>query len=139
MSQHPSRRLPLLRTLASPWGAFGAGLLGLALAIVLAVPVTAASKPPPPPPRQVLYDPDPATCKPASLQQGFQQQLLPWADQPAHVQAKLRQVQLEMMAATLQRCVSKGLLTPEQAGALQRELTQAQPGGATASPSGARP
>jgi hypothetical protein len=128
-----------LRTLASPWGAFGAGLLGLALAIVLAVPVTAASKPPPPPPRQVLYDPDPATCKPASLQKGFQQQLLPWADQPAQVQAKLRQVQLELMGATLQRCVSKGLLSLEQEGALRRELTQAQPDGAMASPSGARP
>jgi hypothetical protein len=64
---------------------------------------------------------------------------LPWADQPAQVQAKLRQVQLELMGATLQRCVSKGLLSPEQAGALRRELTQAQPDGAMASPSGARP
>ncbi len=126
-------RLPLGRALAGIGWALGAGTASL----TLQTPVTAADMPPPPPPRQVLYDPDPAVCQPAPLQSSFQQQLLPWADQPAAVQARLRQVQLEMLHATLQRCVSKGLLSPEAASSLEQNLAQGGP--EPIQPSGARP
>ncbi len=102
-----------------------------------ALPAAAATMPPPPPPRQVLYDPDPAICQPAALQSSFQQQLRPWSDQPAAVQARLRQVQLEMLQATLKRCVSKGLLSPEAASSLEKTLGQSGP--EVVQPSGARP
>lgn len=107
------------------------------LAVVLALPVAASEMPPPPPPRQKLYDPDPEVCKAAALRTTFQQQLLPWADQPAKVQASLRQVQLEMLRATLKRCVAKGLMGAEQAGAIERELGEA--GATPIQPSGALP
>ncbi len=107
------------------------------MSVTMAEPGLAASMPPLPPARQVLYDPDPATCKPASLQSNFQKQLLPWADQPAAVQARLRQLQLEMLQATLQRCVRKGLLTAEQVNSLEQAL--GLPSEQPAQPSGARP
>ena len=131
------RRLGCAAQLWQPWAPSRLRLLlaGSALSVSMAAPGLAASMPPLPPARQVLYDPDPAICKPASLQNNFRQQLLPWADQPAAVQAKLRQVQLELLQATLQRCVSKGLLSPEQAGTLGKELL----GEAPTQPSGARP
>ena len=133
MSCAARHRLPLGRALAGIGWALGAGIASLGLQ----APVPAADMPPPPPPRQVLYDPDPAVCKPVSLQSSFQQQLLPWADQPAAVQARLRQVQLEMLHATLQRCLSKGLLSPEEAGSLEKSLGQGGP--EPIQPSGARP
>jgi len=127
--RHPLQRL----TSSALCGALQAALV----AVVLAHPVAASNMPPPPPPRQKLYDPDPEICKASALQSSFQQQLLPWADQPAQVQARLRELQLEMLRATLKRCVGKGLMSVEQAGTLERELGQA---GATPNqPSGARP
>ena len=97
----------------------------------------AASKPPLPPARPVHYDPDPDICQPAALQKSFQLQLLPWADQPPAVQARLRQVQLEMLQATLQRCISKGLLSPDAARNLEQTLKTS--GSEAVQPSGARP
>ena len=105
--------------------------------IVLMLPASIALAQPPPPPRQKLYDPDPEVCKATALRTTFQQQLLPWADQPAKVQASLREVQLEMLRATLKRCVDKGLMGAEQAGAIERELGEA--GATPIQPSGARP
>ena len=133
MSCTARRRLPLERALAGMGSVLGAGVANL----TLQAPAPAATMVPPPPPRQVLYDPDPAVCKPVSLQSSFQQQLLPWVDQPAAVQARLRQVQLEMLHATLQRCLSKGLLSPEEAGSLEKSLGQGGP--EPIQPSGARP
>ncbi len=130
MNQHHSL---LWRTSTAACGVLKAGLV----AIVLVLPAAAAEKPPPPPPHQKIYDPDPEICKTSALQSTFQQQLLPWADQPATVQARLRELQLEMLRATLKRCVDKGLMSTEQATAIARELGQA--GANPIQPSGARP
>ncbi|MCX5948160.1 MAG: hypothetical protein NTY67_08275 [Cyanobacteria bacterium] len=116
------------------------GATASALAICCSTPMPAAiaaSKPPLPPARPVHYDPDPDICQPAALQRSFQLQLLPWADQPAAVQARLRQVQLEMLQATLQRCISKGLLSPDAARNLEQTLGTSGP--EAVQPSGSRP
>lgn len=134
--RHQGSGSPRRRPWARCWLTLVLG--GAALPVTMAEPGLAASMPPLPPARQVLYDPDPATCKPASLQSNFQKQLLPWADQPAAVQASLRQLQLEMLQATLQRCVRKGLLTPEQVSSLEQALGL-PPGEPPTQPSGARP
>ncbi len=73
------------------------------------------SRPQPPPPRTQHYDPDASTCKPEQLESGFRRQLLPWADQSEAVLNRLRQVQAEMLRASLRRCQQRGLLTPDQA------------------------
>ncbi|MFM7314922.1 MAG: hypothetical protein ACKO0M_17480 [Cyanobium sp.] len=82
------------------------------------------------PTRVEQFDPDAQVCRPEAIRSGFFRQLLPWADQPAPVLARLRDVQLEMTRATLQRCVSRGLMTAAQARQLEQELA-AQPPGAT--------
>jgi hypothetical protein len=98
------------------------------------------AKPPPPASRPVYYDPDPLTCQPASIRSGFERQLEPYADQSEAVLQQLRQVQLELTAATLRRCVAKGLMTPEGASALETELLRpgarsgAQPSGPSTRP-----
>ena len=48
----------------------------------------------------------------------------PEAHQGDAVLARLRQIQLEMTAKTLSRCVSRQLLSPEQAAQLSRELAE---------------
>jgi hypothetical protein len=70
--------------------------------------------------------------------------MLPWADQPEAVQARLRQLQAELTVGSLRRCVAKGLLTEQQARVLAAILqlpASAQPASAAgeASGSSARP
>lgn len=100
--------------------------LACGLAVVIAEPAPGVAqgraKPPPPASRPVYYDPDPLTCQPASIRSGFERQLEPYADQSEAVLQQLRRVQLELTAATLRRCVAKGLMTPEGASALEAEL-----------------
>ena len=79
---------------------------------------------PPPASRQTLYDPDLSTCDSERIRTAFQQQLQPFSDQGDAVLARLRQIQLEMTAKTLSRCVSRQLLSPEQAAQLSRELAE---------------
>ena len=79
-------------------------------------------QPPPPASRQMLYDPDLSTCDSERIRTAFEQQLQPFADQGDAVLARLRQIQLEMTAKTLRRCVSRQLLSPDQAAQLSREL-----------------
>jgi len=79
---------------------------------------------PPPASSQTLYDPDLSTCDSERIRTAFQQQLQPFADQGDAVLAYLRQIQLEMTAKTLSRCVSRQLLSPEQAAQLSRELAE---------------
>jgi hypothetical protein len=92
----------------------------------ITLPVRSAAqgraKPPPPASRPVYYDPDPLTCQPAIIRSGFERQLQPYADQSEAVLQQLRRVQLELTAATLRRCVARGLMTPESASALEAEL-----------------
>jgi len=76
------------------------------------------------PTRVERFNPDQQVCQPARIKAGFASQLRPWADQPPAVLEQLRRVQLEMTQATLQRCVSKGLLKPSEAAELERQLLQ---------------
>ncbi len=99
-------------------------LLVLALGGALAAgrATAAPSRPVPPPPRKEVYDPDRSTCQSDHLVSSFRQQLLPWADQPERVQERLRALQAEMLRASLRRCVERGLLSPSQASAVERQL-----------------
>lgn len=97
----------------------------------------------PQPTRVERFNPDQQVCQPQQIKAGFARQLQPWADQPPAVLEQLRRVQLQMTRATLQRCVSKGLLKPAEAAELERQLLQPagapgpSPGAAAATP--ARP
>jgi len=96
--------------------------------MALAVPAGGITTPLPT--RVERFNPDQQVCLPETIRASFATQLLPWADQPAAVLAQLRRVQLEMTQATLQRCVSKGLLQADQASELERQLGLEVPGGA---------
>jgi hypothetical protein len=80
------------------------------------------SRPQPPPPPIQRFDPDASTCRPEELENGFRRQLLPWADQSEAVLNRLRQVQAEMLRASLRRCQQRGLLTPDQALKVEQRL-----------------
>ncbi|MFN7629849.1 MAG: hypothetical protein ACK5Q7_00690 [Cyanobacteriota bacterium] len=79
-----------------------------------------------------LYDPDPQACQMEVIRQSFRANLLPWQDQPAVVQQRLRQLQAAMTLDSLRECQAKGLLQPEQVKALvvELELTPPPPAGA---------
>lgn len=67
--------------------------------------------------------PSPAQpSRPEELESGFRRQLLPWADQSEAVLNRLRQVQAEMLRASLRRCQQRGLLTPDQALGVEQRL-----------------
>lgn len=103
----------------------------------LAVPAAGLSIPPPT--RVERFNPDQQVCQPLAIKNGFARQLQPWADQPPAVLEQLRRVQSEMTRATLQRCVSKGLLQPAEASQLERDLGLQVGSGGTASPIPAAP
>jgi hypothetical protein len=109
-----------------------AALVSLVPTVSTAAPA-GPTRPQPPPSRKELYDPDQATCQPASVERTFAEQLRPWADQPEPVQARLRLLQAEMLRGSLQRCVSRGLLSVADAQALEQRLLAAP------QPSGQRP
>lgn len=88
-----------------------------------------------PPARPTHYDPDPITCQPDVIRSGFERQLQPFADQSPAVLQRLRQVQVELTAASLRRCVERGLLSREQASALAAELLSTSPPEAQPRPS----
>lgn len=104
----PTARLLLLLTLG---GALAAGRAA-----------AGTSRPEPPPPRKEVYDPDRRTCQSDHLVNSYRQQLLPWVDQPVHVQQRLRALQAEMLHSSLRRCVERGLLSPTEASAVERQL-----------------
>jgi hypothetical protein len=79
-------------------------------------------QPPPPASRPTLYDPDPLTCQADSIRKEFERQLAPFADQSPAVLKRLRQVQAELLTATLQRCVTRGLMDQPTARTLTTEL-----------------
>jgi hypothetical protein len=79
-------------------------------------------QPDPPRSRPRIYEPDDQACQASSIESAFHQHLRPWADQPEEVQARLRQLQGEMTRTSLSRCVSKGLMTAEQARDIEARL-----------------
>ena len=81
-------------------------------------------QPPTPASRPTVYDPDLSTCNQELIRTAFHQQLQPFADQGEAVLGRLRQIQLEMTAKTISRCVKRQLLSPEQAAQLSRELAE---------------
>jgi hypothetical protein len=88
-----------------------------------------------------VYDPDRSTCQSDHLVNSFRQQLQPWADQPERVPQRLRALQAEMLRSSLRRCVERGLLSPSQASAVERqlELPDASPPYSATPSSGQRP
>ncbi len=81
------------------------------------------------------YDPDPETCQEEVIRQSYKANLLPWEDQPAVVQQRLRQLQAAMTLDTLRNCQARGLLSPAQVTSLTTELQLQPPSGSeTASP-----
>ena len=97
------------------------GLLALQTAPAsLAVPTGGSGIPQPT--RVERFNPDQQVCLPQAIKSGFARQLQPWADQPPAVLDQLRRVQLDMTRATVQRCLSKGLLRPAEASQLDHEL-----------------
>jgi hypothetical protein len=99
-----------------------AALVPLMLAAPASLAVPAGGISTPQPTRVERFNPDQRVCQPLAIKEGFARQLQPWADQPPAVLEQLRRVQLEMTRATLQRCVSKGLLQPTEASQLERDL-----------------
>ena len=94
----------------------------------------------PQPIRVERFNPDQQACLPKTIRTAYASHLQPWADQPPAVLEQLRRVQQEMTRASLQRCVSKGLLQPTEASELERELgLQAAPGGDPAAAPNAKP
>jgi len=69
-----------------------------------------------------LYDPDKDTCQSEAIRNAYQANLLPWEDQPAVVQQRLRQLQAAMTLDTLRDCQARGLLSAGQAASLEAEL-----------------
>jgi hypothetical protein len=106
------------------------GLLS-ALALVIAPGPGRAMEPqrPAPPPAPIRYfDSDLQACRPEAIRDAYRAHLLPYADQPPAVLARLRRVQDDMTLASLKRCVQKGLLTRPEASELFRGLGLTLPG-----------
>jgi hypothetical protein len=97
-------------------------LVGLLLTLPSSLAVPADGIDIPQPTRVERFNPDQQVCQPQTIKASFASHLQPWADQPPAVLQQLRRVQLEMTRATVQRCVSKGLLQPAEASALERQL-----------------
>ena len=128
----------VISLLAAAVGPAAVAALVLTVASVWAGP----TRPQPPPSRKEVYDPDKATCQPAHMKSAFHQQLAPYADQPEPVQARLRALQAELLHASLQRCIGRGLLTPVEASGLEQQLLsppRSPMSGGGAQPSGQRP
>ena len=68
------------------------------------------------------YDPDRETCQVDTIRRAYRANLLPWEDQPAVVQERLRQLQAANTLDTLRECQEKGLLRPDQVTSLTTEL-----------------
>ncbi len=111
--------------------------LGLLQTMSASLAVPAGGIAIPPPTRVERFNPDAKVCQPAAIQAGFARQLQPWSDQPPAVLERLRQVQLEMTHATVQRCVSKGLLSAADAADLERKLGLSSNGGPAPAAGGA--
>lgn len=117
--------------------ALALGLVPLALGGTPAV-LAQPNRPPLPSSRVQEFNSDEGTCRPEAITTAYRQHLQPWAEQPPQVLERLRQLQLEMTTASLQRCVQKGLLSAEQAAAIDRQLGLSTAPAAPAS-SGTRP
>lgn len=142
----PSSRPPGLRVCAALLMAAAALSISSTAAARAAEihPATAQSKPrQAPPPRSVpkIYEPDNIACQGETIETAYRRNLAPWAGQPEPVLARLRTLQGELTRSSLSRCVSKGLMTAEQARDVERRLSlpEALPGPPTQSTSTSRP
>lgn len=114
------------------------GIAGAAAALLHGVPASLALPSDgidvPQPTRVERFNPDQQVCQPQAIKTAFARHLQPWADQPPAVLEQLRRLQLEMTRATLQRCVSKGLLQPAEASQLERDLALPAGSGSASAP-----
>ncbi len=100
-------------------------LLGLAIGLGLAFgpPLRAQPfRPSPPAAPKVVYDPDRGTCSAAAITNAYHSHMRPWADQPEPVQARLRVLQASMTRASLERCVTQGHMSAEEASSIATSL-----------------
>lgn len=101
-------------------GRLAQGILGVTALACLAWPEQGRANP-------KRYDPDPQACNAETIRQTFLANLLPWQDQPAAVQERLRRLQGAMTLDTLRECESKGLLSAEQVKAMTNALGLGSP------------
>lgn len=73
-------------------------------------------------PRRKLYEPDQAACRAETIESAYHRHLRPWADQPDEVQERLRRLQGELTRRSLRRCIDKGLMSRDEATAVERRL-----------------
>lgn len=81
----------------------------------------------PPLPTTKFYEPDEIACQQQTIENAYRSNLRPWADQPEEVLARLRTLQGEMTRSSLERCVSKGLMSADQAKAVEQRLSLPTP------------
>jgi hypothetical protein len=116
------------------------GVLSLLLAGSLYRPLQAEpEKPEPPRARKVVYEPNRASCTPQAITGAYRNHLLPWADQPEPVLARLRVLQAEMTRTSLTRCLEQGLLNAEQVRQVETSLGLSPPAPTTTAQSEVRP
>ena len=99
-------------------------------ALLLGILLVASAAPLPGWTEAKTYDPDPETCQEEVIRRAYKANLLPWEDQPAVVQERLRQLQAAMTLDTLRNCQARGLLSPAQASSLTTELRLQPPSNA---------
>jgi len=116
------------------------GVLSLVLAGTLVRPLQAEpERPEPPRARKVVYEPNRASCTPQAITGAYRNHLLPWADQPEPVLARLRVLQAEMTRTSLSRCMEQGLLTVEQVRQVETSLGLSPPPPTSTAQSEVRP
>lgn len=105
---------PLGWSAVAGWGSLAPLLLVLHGGRVAAA-VDPSRMPPPPASPQERHDPDLQTCNPDWMLAAWQRQLQGYADQPAPVLERLRQLQRQMATQSLNRCIERGLISRAEA------------------------
>jgi hypothetical protein len=101
-------------------------LAAIALAMPLAGGISSAQErngvPDLPVSKPRLYNPDPGTCKPALMQAAYRQRLAAFQDQSPQVLAQLQRVQRDLTVSSINTCISKGLMSRDEARELANSL-----------------
>jgi hypothetical protein len=101
-------------------------LAAIALALPLSGELSSAQErngvPAPPASRPREYNPDPGTCKPALMEAAYRQRLAAFQDQSPQVLAQLQRLQRDLTVSSINRCISQGLMSREEAQALAQSL-----------------
>ena len=68
------------------------------------------------------YNPDPTTCRPELMQAAYRQQLGAYQEESPAVVAQLQRLQRDLTVSSINRCITSGLMSKEQAQALAESL-----------------